>query len=121
MTDQIDVDLFAGPGGLDEGRRLAGADDVPLIGLEWEQWACRTAQAAGHHRVRADVSAFPVEHLAGRVRMLMGAPPCPTFSAAGAGAGRLALDLFVWGVGRMLAGKDVRAEVHGRHLQIHAG
>lgn len=115
---RLDVDLFAGPGGLDEGRRLAGHDDVPLLAIEWEANAARTAQLAGHQRVRADVATFPCAHLRGRVRLLVGAPPCPTFSAAGKGAGRVALDLFVWGVGRMLVGDDVRAEVRERHRAL---
>lgn len=115
---QIDVDLFAGPGGLDEGRRLARRDDVPLLAIEWEANAARTAHTAGHPRVRADVATFPTEHLRGRVRLLMGAPPCPTFSSAGNGAGRLALDLFVWGVAEMLAGRDVRTEVQERHERM---
>lgn len=114
----VDIDLFGGPGGIDEGRRLAGHDDVPVLGVEWEPWACRTAAAAGHPRVRADVAAFPTAHLRGRVRTLAGAPPCPTFSNAGKGAGRVALDLFVWGVARMLAGDDVRAEVRARHERL---
>lgn len=119
MTPQaIDVDLFAGPGGLDEGRRMAGHDTVPLLGLEWERWACRTAMAAGHTRVRADVSKFPTAHLRGLIRLLLGAPPCPTFSMAGKGAGRLALDLFVWAVVEMLAGRDVRTEVQARHREL---
>lgn len=89
----IDIDLFAGPGGWDEGRRLADHDTVPLLGIEWEPWACRTAQAAGHQRVRADIATFPTAHLAGRVRTLVASPPCTKFSTAGDGAGRLALNL----------------------------
>jgi DNA (cytosine-5)-methyltransferase 1 len=108
---RVDVDLFAGPGGMDEGRRIARRDDVPLLAIEWEPWACRTAAAAGHPRVRADVSTFPTEHLRGRVRLLLGAPPCPTFSMAGKGGGRLALALFVQGVADTIAGRRVVARV----------
>lgn len=108
---RLDVDLFAGPGGMDEGRRHARHDTVPLLAIEWETWACRTAVRAGHPRVRVDASRFPTEHLPGRVRLLLGAPPCPTFSMAGKGAGRLALALFVQGVADTLAGRRVIARV----------
>jgi site-specific DNA-cytosine methylase len=83
LTGPVDVDLFAGPGGLDEGRRLAGHATVPLVGIEWERWACRTAAAAGHTRVRADVAALDPAPLAGRVRLLLGSPPCQAWSMAG--------------------------------------
>ena len=38
------VDLFAGPGGWDEGSRIAGYEGT-LVGLEWEKSACETAVA----------------------------------------------------------------------------
>lgn len=43
------VDLFAGPGGWDEGLRLLGVQDV-VVGLELDSAACATAEAAGHLR-----------------------------------------------------------------------
>lgn len=46
------VDLFAGPGGWDEGLKLLGHTSV--IGLEWDKSACETATAAGHHRAQVD-------------------------------------------------------------------
>lgn len=47
------LDLFAGPGGADEGARLAGYTG-PIVGIEWDHDACRTAVAAGHLRVRVE-------------------------------------------------------------------
>lgn len=87
MTDLVDVEAFAGPGGWSEGRRLAGARNRSL-GFELDPAACRTATAAGHVRVRADVSRVPLKHLAGLVDGVMLSPPCTTFSNAGHGAGR---------------------------------
>lgn len=84
----IDVDLFAGPGGWEEGVAPLG---VRPVGFEWDDAACRTAMAAGHARVRADIARFPVEHLARRIRLLLGSPVCTVFSAAGEGGGRLVL------------------------------
>lgn len=83
----LDLDLFAGPGGWDEGRRLAGATN-PLVGLEHNRDACLTASRAGHWRVQADVATYPTSPFVGKVRGLIASPPCPSFSAAGSGAGK---------------------------------
>jgi DNA (cytosine-5)-methyltransferase 1 len=85
--DLLDLDLFAGPGGWDEGRRLAGATN-PLVGLEHNRDACLTAARAGHWRVQADVATYPTAPFVGKVRGLIASPPCPSFSAAGSGAGK---------------------------------
>lgn len=64
QVDGVIVDLFAGPGGWDEGLRMIGRTDV--VGVEWDESACRTAEAAGHKRVRADVSALePLDFVRG--------------------------------------------------------
>lgn len=84
MTYVEVVDEFAGPGGWDEGVRLADPD-VSLCGIEIDPAACETATAAGHGRICADVSArgyFP------DARMRISSPPCPGFSIAGKGRGR---------------------------------
>ena len=82
------VDLFAGPGGWDEGLLSLGITDV--LGIEWDADACATAVAAGHERLQADVSEldpvdFPCEGL-------IASPPCTAFSLAGKGEGRDLLD-----------------------------
>lgn len=84
------LESFAGPGGWSTGARLAGYRG-PLVGVELDMAACRTGHAAGHARVRADAATFPLAHLRGRVVGHVGSPPCPTFSAAGLGAGRVDL------------------------------
>lgn len=112
----IAADLFAGPGGWSTGAREVG---VKTIGFEWCPWACLTATTAGHTRVRADVAAYPAHTLAG-LPGLIASPPCTLFSAAGHGTGRDAIDLLVWGVERIFAGDDVRAEVRDAIYLDHA-
>lgn len=75
------VDLFAGPGGWDEGLRLLGHTGR-VVGVEWDADACRTAKAAGHARIRADVAALDPGMFAG-ASGLIASPPCQDFSTAG--------------------------------------
>lgn len=83
------VDLFAGPGGWDEGLRLLDRTDV--VGIEWDHDACRTAVAAGHARIEADVSTYPPATFR-HVQGLIASPPCTALSLAGKGEGRDAMD-----------------------------
>lgn len=85
MTDGLVLDLFAGPGGWDEGMASLGIRNV--IGVETDRWACATAVAAGHRRFPADVSALHPAAF-GPVWGFVASPPCTTFSMAGHGAGR---------------------------------
>lgn len=80
----IVLDLFAGPGGWSEGLRMLGLTDV---GIEWDDAACRTRAAAGHHTIRADIAAYPTAPFAGKVWGLIASPPCQDFSVAGKRAG----------------------------------
>lgn len=79
---ELIVDLFAGPGGWDEGLRMLGVKQT-VVGLEHDAAACATRAAAGHLTIRADVARYPVERFVGRVWGLIASPPCPPFSAAG--------------------------------------
>lgn len=81
------VDLFAGPGGWDEGLRMTGWTGY-AFGIEMDAAACATGQAAGHQRVRADVATFPLGQLVGKVEGLIASPPCPSFSPAGKQLGK---------------------------------
>jgi DNA (cytosine-5)-methyltransferase 1 len=80
------VDLFAGPGGWDEGARLAGYTG-PIVGIEKDRDACLTAVAAGHWRIQADVATYPTAPFAGKIDGLVASPVCTTFSKAGRKAG----------------------------------
>lgn len=86
MTGLI-LEPFGGPGGWSTGLALLGRRDA--IGVELDPDACRTAVAAGHRRVRADVATFPLDHLAGRVEGMVMSPPCQAFSRAGKRLGLL--------------------------------
>lgn len=74
------LDLFAGPGGWDEGLRILGRDDV--VGVEMDEAACATREAAGHQTLRADVRDLDPRDYYGW-EGLIASPPCQTFSAAG--------------------------------------
>ena len=98
------LDLFAGPGGLD----VAGhALDIPSLGIEWDRSACLTRYAAGLDTLHADVSAVrrdAFESLPPEINVLAGGPPCQTYSVAGKGAGRKALEEVKEYIERLMAG-----------------
>ena len=105
MSDLV-LGTFGGPGGWAEGARSLGIIDV---GIELDAAACATRVAAGHRVIRADVSAFPVDHLAGKVWGQTHSPPCTTFSAAGDQAGNALLEMLAALTRDMFAGHDNRA------------
>lgn len=83
------IDLFAGPGGWDEGLRLIGVHDV--LGFEHDPDACETAIRAGFQRVQIDVRKVePLAYLG--VVGLIASPPCQTFTDAGKSEGQASLD-----------------------------
>ncbi|MGW5214630.1 DNA cytosine methyltransferase [Streptomyces sp. NPDC004051] len=98
------LDLFAGPGGLD----VAGHSlDIPSLGIEWDKSACLTRYAAGLDTLHADVSAVrrdAFESLPPEINVLAGGPPCQTYSVAGHGAGRQALERVRGYIERLMAG-----------------
>jgi DNA (cytosine-5)-methyltransferase 1 len=98
------VDLFAGPGGIDHGAQLAG---IPSVGIEWDVNAVATRTAAQLATVHADVrkhgpADFP------DATTLAGGPPCQTFTVAGTGAGRAALDTVLALADALAARQNVR-------------
>ncbi|HLT10900.1 MAG TPA: DNA cytosine methyltransferase [Micromonosporaceae bacterium] len=82
------VDLFAGPGGLDVAAKWLGID---AIGLEINEDACATRRAAGLRTDCVDVRSRKPEDYPGAT-ILVGGPPCQTYSVAGSGVGRDRLD-----------------------------
>ncbi|MFD3591474.1 DNA cytosine methyltransferase [Nocardia sp. NPDC058640] len=101
------VDLFAGPGGLDVAARWLGLD---VYGFEWDRNACATRSAAGLNDSPHDVRDFGPHSVPG-AWILAGGPPCQTFTVAGSGAGRKALDQVLSYVDRMGDGEDVTGDV----------
>lgn len=78
------VDLFAGPGGWDTGAAALG---VRPLGIEWDDAAVQTGQAAGHLRYQGDIAALDPMRFHG-ASGLIASPPCQGFSMAGKGKGR---------------------------------
>ncbi|MFD0684061.1 DNA cytosine methyltransferase [Actinomadura fibrosa] len=96
------VDLFAGPGGLDVAAEKLG---IPTVGLEWEASACETRRRADLKTVEDDVRGYgPTDFPDANV--LAGGPPCQTFTVAGTGVGRKALDNVLSFVERMVNRED---------------
>ena len=91
------VDLFAGPGGWDEGARPLG---LAPIGIELADAACATGEAAGHKRWQRDVAATDPAELA-PLHGLIASPPCQGFSMAGKGKGRADSALLVRSIAHM--------------------
>lgn len=87
MTSDLVVDLFSGPDGWRTALRMLGHVG-PSIGIEKDPHAAATAIAAGHDTYIADLSLVAVDKF-GPFRGLIGSPPCPSFSTAGKGLGKL--------------------------------
>lgn len=105
------VDLFAGPGGLDVASHWLG---VPVEGVEWDVNACETRKLAGLLTTEGDVRDYGPEDFP-EANVLAGGPPCQTFTVAGSGTGRGALDVVLALVEMLGAGKgdEVKAVLEG--------
>lgn len=104
-TRLLILDLFAGPGGWSCALAALGIRDV---GLEREEWACKTRAAAGQLTVRTDVAMYPVRPFVGRVTGLIASPPCQAWSMAGKRLGLLDQPLVHQAVADLAAGRDTR-------------
>lgn len=83
------LDLFRGAGGWSVACQRLGITDE---GVEIMPEANETAKQAGHGFAWHDVWEPPPWAGDGRYEGLIASPPCPTFSTAGKGSGRKALD-----------------------------
>lgn len=90
-TDLFHIrDDFAGPGGWDVALDILKSD-LRMIGVEFDKAACETASAAGYDRLLGSVTDV-APGIFGDLSGYIASPPCQTFSAAGNGAGRRALN-----------------------------
>ncbi|MVU76449.1 DNA cytosine methyltransferase [Nocardia sp. ET3-3] len=102
------IDLFAGPGGLDVAARWLG---IKAVGIEHDRDACLTRIDAKLGTRQADVRSLELLDIFPNARILTGGPPCQTYSVAGSGVGRKALDQVVRFMSRMADGEDIEAEL----------
>ena len=107
---ELVIDLFAGPGGWSVPLQHFGIRDV---GLEWDEWACRTRAAAGLLTIRTDVAMYPAGIFAGRTRGFIASPPCQAWSMAGKRLGLVDQPLVHQAVADLAAGRDTREKLLG--------
>jgi DNA (cytosine-5)-methyltransferase 1 len=101
------LDDFAGPGGFDEGAAALGLRGV---GVEKAENPCRTAIAAGHDRIHADVLDVPTERFWG-VPGYTGSPPCQPWSDAGLRGGERDRKQCHAIASEVAAGEDLRTAI----------
>lgn len=100
------LDLFAGPGGWDVAAREHGLDP---LGIEYDDAACATREAAGLRTLQADVAALDPRDFA-PCELLIASPPCQAWSMAGKRAGERDKQHVVACAHELAAGSDTRAE-----------
>ncbi|MFB7630533.1 DNA cytosine methyltransferase [Streptomyces sp. NPDC056149] len=81
------------------------------VGLEWDEWACKTRAAAGQLTIRTDVAGYPVWPFLGMTQGVIASPPCQAWSMAGKRLGLVDQPLVHQAVADLAAGRDTRAEL----------
>ena len=95
------VDLFAGPGGWSLACKRLGLDE---IGIEFEKNAVATREANGFKSILGSVTDYSPVNFP-RAIGLIASPPCQTFSMAGKGVGRAALNDVLTGASCLTLGE----------------
>lgn len=88
MTTTTAIDLCAGPGGWDLAARILG---IETIGIEFDAATCQTRRARGLRTIEGDIRQYGPGDFP-ESEGLIASPPCQTFSRAGNGSGRRALE-----------------------------
>lgn len=104
----IVLDLFSGPGGWSHALAVLGVRD---IGLEWDEWACKTRAAQGQLTIRTDVAMYPVGPFIGKTTGLIASPPCQAWSMAGKRLGLLDQPLVHQAIADLATGRDTREQL----------
>ncbi len=81
------------------------------VGLEWDEWACKTRAAAGQLTIRTDVAVYPVRPFLGRITGLIASPPCQAWSMAGKRLGLVDQPLVHQAVADLATGRDTRVQL----------
>ncbi|MFD7013892.1 DNA cytosine methyltransferase [Streptomyces sp. NPDC059928] len=102
------LDIFAGPGGWSHALSRLGVRDV---GLEWDEWACKTRASAGQLTIRTDVAMYPVWPFLGTTTGVIASPPCQAWSMAGKRLGLVDQPLVHQAVADLARGLDTRAQL----------
>ncbi len=100
------IDAFAGAGGWDLALKELGIDP---LGIELDEAACATREAAGLRTLQADV-AHVNPTIYGPADLFIASPPCPTYSSAGNGGGRHLTEIVIRCLHELAAGSETRAE-----------
>jgi DNA (cytosine-5)-methyltransferase 1 len=104
------LDLFAGPGGWSVACKQLGIEEW---GVEKDDAAVVTRDAAGHQTLYRDVrqaTELGLRDTRGQWDGLIASPPCQTFSLAGKGSGRDALEQVLVGVESYRSGTPMTYE-----------
>lgn len=116
------LDLFAGPGGWDEGLKILIAElEKVCVGIEKDYDACATAEAAGHLRYQRNIAKLDPLDFNPRLWGLIASPPCQGFSAAGHGSGRADATMLLDAIRSIdvtIPG-DIDTKIAGLHRKMH--
>ncbi|HSC20274.1 MAG TPA: DNA cytosine methyltransferase [Solirubrobacterales bacterium] len=117
------IDAFAGPGGWDLALEKLG---ISPLGVEWDEAACATREAAGLRTLQADVAELNPHDVAYHefgddaelIDLFIASPPCPTYSSAGNGGGHHLTEIVVRCLHDLAAGNDTRGLRRAQALDV---
>lgn len=87
--------------------------DAKVVGIEFDEAACATARAAGHHRILADMTELDPSDFA-EADYMHASPPCQGFSMAGKGKGREDAERLLTAIGLAATNRERIPEIMER-------